>query len=50
MLLYWRGEREIVGVEIEEVWKCSRCDFVDICEWRVKKDKEYRIKLDVRKF
>lgn len=49
MLPYWRGERETVGVEIEEAWKCSRCDFADICEWRVKKDKEYRTKSDARK-
>ena len=31
---YWRGEREAVGVDIEEAWKCGRCEFVDVCEWR----------------
>ncbi|PFX25629.1 exonuclease V-like [Stylophora pistillata] len=46
MLPYWKGERGTVGVEIEEAWKCSRCEFADICEWRIKKDKEYRTKSD----
>ena len=31
---YWRGEREAVGVDIEEAWKCGRCEFADVCEWR----------------
>lgn len=44
MLPYWKGERETTGVEIEEAWKCTRCDFADICEWRIKKDKECRRK------
>lgn len=47
MLPYWKGERETLGVEIEEAWKCSRCDFADICEWRIKKDKECKTKLRV---
>lgn len=31
---YWRGEREAVGVDVEEAWKCGRCEFSDVCEWR----------------
>jgi len=31
---YWLGEREAVGVAIEEAWKCGRCEFSDVCEWR----------------
>lgn len=46
MLPYWKGQRETIGVEIEEAWKCNRCDFADICEWRIRKDKECRRKLD----
>ena len=42
MLPYWKGEREAVGVEIEEAWKCQRCEFVDTCVWRRKKDEECR--------
>lgn len=48
MLPYWKGERNTVGVEIEEAWKCSRCEFADICEWRIKKDKECRTKSDLK--
>lgn len=47
MLPYWRGERETIGVEIEEAWKCNRCEYADVCEWRIKKDKECRRKSDV---
>lgn len=42
MLSYWTGKRETIGVEIEEAWKCQRCEFADICEWRMKKDEECR--------
>lgn len=42
MLPYWTGKRETIGVEIEEAWKCQRCEFADICEWRMKKDEECR--------
>lgn len=39
-LPYWTGERPPVGVEIEEAWKCERCDYADGCEWRMKKSRE----------
>ena len=39
-LLYWRGDRSPKGVEIEEAWKCQNCDFVEECEWRIKKAAE----------
>ena len=42
MLPYWKGERETIGVEIEEAWKCHRCEFADTCFWRMKKDEECR--------
>lgn len=42
MFPYWKGERETVGVEIEEAWKCCRCEFADTCAWRMKKDEECR--------
>nr|XP_006821109.1 PREDICTED: exonuclease V-like [Saccoglossus kowalevskii] len=38
--LFWRGVREAEGVDIEDAWKCQNCDFVDICEWRKKKQQE----------
>ncbi|KAL9981197.1 hypothetical protein ACROYT_G009868 [Oculina patagonica] len=47
MLPYWKGQRKTIGVEIEEAWKCNRCEYADICEWRIKKDKECRRKSDV---
>lgn len=42
MLPYWKGERETMGVDIEEAWKCHRCEFADVCVWRMKKDEECR--------
>lgn len=42
LLSYWKGERPTTGVEIEEAWKCLRCDFADICTWRMKKEEECR--------
>ncbi len=38
---YWTGTRDACGVDIEDAWKCSRCDFQDVCEWRQKKAEEY---------
>lgn len=40
-LKFWKGERSPVGVDIEEAWKCQKCDFEEICEWRKKKSEEY---------
>lgn len=31
---WWKGEREPLGVIIEEAYKCKSCDFADICHWR----------------
>ncbi|KAM8977070.1 exonuclease V [Pelodytes ibericus] len=36
-LAYWKGLRETQGVDIEEAWKCRKCSFADICEWRASK-------------
>ncbi|EDO31549.1 predicted protein [Nematostella vectensis] len=41
---YWTGYRTTMGVDIEEAWKCHRCDFVDICEWRKTKEQECRMR------
>ncbi|XP_053562267.1 exonuclease V [Bombina bombina] len=40
LLSYWKGGRELQGVDIEEAWKCRTCSFVEICEWRNTKAKE----------
>lgn len=37
---WWRGERAASGVEIEEAYKCSYCEFAEICSWREEIDKE----------
>lgn len=42
LLPYWKGERPTRGVEIEEAWKCQRCDFADVCAWRTMKEEECR--------
>lgn len=33
-LQWWRGERAATGVDIEEAYKCSYCEFAEICTWR----------------
>lgn len=33
---YWKGEREACGVDIEDSWKCSSCQFKEVCFWRKK--------------
>lgn len=40
VLDWWNGRRETRGVEIEEAWKCARCEFADRCEWRKGKVEE----------
>ncbi|KAL3857978.1 hypothetical protein ACJMK2_012600 [Sinanodonta woodiana] len=37
---FWRGKRPPEGVAIEEAWKCQRCDFNSVCEWRQRKAEE----------
>ncbi|GAA5875794.1 hypothetical protein JCM8547_005317 [Rhodosporidiobolus lusitaniae] len=37
---YWKGEREPVGVSIEEVPRCRACEFEEGCEWRAMKAEE----------
>ena len=32
---YWEGSRPAQGVDIESAWKCSSCQFRDICTWRL---------------
>lgn len=33
-LRWWRGERDVRGVCVEEAYKCGFCEFADDCEWR----------------
>lgn len=37
---WWRGERDPVGVVIEEAYKCRSCDFAESCEWRLQRVQE----------
>lgn len=37
---WWKGEREAIGVEIEEAFKCRMCDFAEECGWRKMKVEE----------
>jgi exonuclease V len=32
---WWKGQREAVGVVIEEAYKCKSCEYAEICEWRL---------------
>ncbi len=36
-LRWWKGEREPLGVVIEEAYKCKTCDYAEICNWRQKR-------------
>ncbi|KAL9011536.1 MAG: hypothetical protein Q9173_003626 [Seirophora scorigena] len=31
---WWRGERQAVGVCLEEAYKCGSCEFAEECGWR----------------
>lgn len=35
---WWKGERPASGVDIEEAYKCSYCEFAEICSWREEMD------------
>lgn len=37
---WWNGNREARGVEIEEAFKCQKCDFAEMCTWRRDKVEE----------
>lgn len=37
---WWRGERPAAGVDVEEAYKCSFCEFAEICSWRQDIDRE----------
>lgn len=37
---WWKGEREAVGVPIEEAYKCGYCEFAEDCSWRKNKIEE----------
>lgn len=39
-LKWWKGEREPLGVVIEEAYKCKTCDYADICDWRRERETE----------
>lgn len=46
---WWKGEREAVGVDVEEAFKCRICEFADECEWRKQKVDEVVEKSRLRK-
>lgn len=37
---WWKGERDAVGVPIEEAYKCGYCEFAEGCSWRKNKIEE----------
>ena len=48
-LSYWTGQREPVGVSIDQVKRCRTCEFEDGCEWREGKAREMEEKGRERK-
>lgn len=45
---WWRGEREVKGVDIEEAFKCRICEFAEGCTWRAEKIEEATRKARLR--
>ncbi|WPH00085.1 putative exonuclease v, mitochondrial [Acrodontium crateriforme] len=37
---WWKGERPVKGVEIEEAFKCRICEFAPTCQWRIDRAEE----------
>ena len=37
---WWKGERDAVGVPVEEAYKCGYCEFAEGCSWRKNKIEE----------
>ncbi|KAM5181591.1 exonuclease V [Mantella aurantiaca] len=37
-LSFWKGHREIQGIDIEDAWKCRMCDYFNICDWRIQQN------------
>jgi exonuclease V len=35
---WWRGQRDPIGVNISDAWKCRICDFRDECTWRAEQE------------
>ncbi|KAF3936958.1 hypothetical protein ABW19_dt0207991 [Dactylella cylindrospora] len=40
VISWWKGKRATVGVEIEDAWKCKKCEFAEDCTWRLSKIEE----------
>lgn len=40
---YWKGLREVRGVDIEDAWKCRMCDYSSVCEWRMQKTRSFTL-------
>ena len=45
---WWRGERRAKGVDVEDAWKCSMCEFAVGCKWRAGKIDEATQKAQLR--
>ena len=37
---FWKGQRSAHGVDIEEAWKCTSCQFKDICVLKLQRELE----------
>ncbi|KAF3767556.1 hypothetical protein M406DRAFT_254965, partial [Cryphonectria parasitica EP155] len=35
---WWNGDRRASGVDVEEAYKCSYCEFAETCSWREEMD------------
>ncbi|PWW74574.1 hypothetical protein C7212DRAFT_209651 [Tuber magnatum] len=46
---WWQGKRPTVGVEIEEAWKCGKCEFEPTCTWRLAKIEELKQAMEAKK-
>lgn len=42
VITWWKGKRKTIGVEVDEAWKCNKCEFNEHCTWRLGKIEEAR--------
>ncbi|KAK6536604.1 hypothetical protein TWF281_000831 [Arthrobotrys megalospora] len=49
VISWWKGERETVGVPLNEAWKCKNCEFADNCQWIQKAVKEQMVRMRERR-
>lgn len=42
MISMWKGERELVGVSVDQTRRCWTCEWMDGCEWRTSQSHQHQ--------